>query len=49
MKPSFAERDKNQNINVPLLSVPHSLFSRSSVQQGELFFPFKFDWLGFFP
>lgn len=42
MKSSFAECDKNQTVNVPLLSVPHSLFPPSSVELGELLFPFKF-------
>ena len=42
MEPNFAECDKNQTINIPLLKVPHSLFPPSSVQLGELLFPFKF-------
>lgn len=44
----FAECGKNQTINVPFLSIPCSLFPPSSVQLGELLFPFKFGWVFFF-
>lgn len=47
-KPYFAECSKNQTVNVPFLNIPCSLSPPSSVQLGELLYPFKFGWFFFF-